>query len=49
MSNYAIGNESPQERDAARALGFRPKKVTDEMVNIVQTMFPDIPQCVTFK
>jgi coupling of ubiquitin conjugation to ER degradation protein 1 len=30
--------------NTARALGFRPKKVTDEQVNTIVSMFPDIPR-----
>ena len=40
------GNETPAERAAASALGFRPKPVTEEMVATVQGMFPDIPRSV---
>jgi len=35
--------ESTAEQAAARALHFRPKKVTPEMVETVTGMFPDIP------
>ncbi|KAH8996254.1 hypothetical protein EDB92DRAFT_1842974 [Lactarius akahatsu] len=35
--------ESTAEQVAARALRFRPKKVTPEMVTTVTSMFPDIP------
>ncbi|KAI9457652.1 hypothetical protein BJY52DRAFT_470747 [Lactarius psammicola] len=35
--------ESTAEQVAARALRFRPKKVTPEMVTTVTGMFPDIP------
>jgi len=35
--------ESTAEQAAARALRFRPKKVTSEMVETVTGMFPDIP------
>jgi len=35
--------ESTAEQAAARALRFRPKKVTPEMVETVTGMFPDIP------
>lgn len=42
-----LGNETPAERAAASALGFRPKPVTEEMVATVQGMFPDIPRSVT--
>lgn len=35
--------ESTAEQVAARALRFRPKKVTPEMVTTVTAMFPDIP------
>jgi len=38
--------ESTAEQAAARALRFRPKKVTPEMVETVTGMFPDIPQFV---
>lgn len=36
------GKEQPNSPGAV--LGFRPKHVTDEMVNSTQTMFPDIPR-----
>jgi len=36
--------ESTAEQAAARALRFRPKKVTPEMVETVTGMFPDIPR-----
>jgi len=35
--------ESTAEQAAARALRFRPKKVTPEMVETVTGMFPDLP------
>jgi len=35
--------ESTTEQAAARALRFRPKKVTPEMVETVTGMFPDLP------
>jgi hypothetical protein len=31
--NSTAGKETPAERDARMALGFRPKKVTPEMVS----------------
>ncbi|KAF5309041.1 hypothetical protein D9619_013554 [Psilocybe cf. subviscida] len=36
-------SDSPQERSASDALGFRPKNVTQEMVDTISHMFPDIP------
>jgi len=37
-------SESPADKTAREALGFRPKNVTPEMVETVHAMFPDIPQ-----
>ncbi|KAI0292588.1 hypothetical protein BC826DRAFT_1018817 [Russula brevipes] len=39
----ASSGESTEEQAATRALRFRPKKVTPEMVEAVTGMFPDIP------
>ncbi|KAH7912886.1 hypothetical protein BJ138DRAFT_1147204 [Hygrophoropsis aurantiaca] len=36
-------NASPNARSAISALGFRPKNVTQEMVDQIHSMFPDIP------
>ncbi|KAF8811097.1 hypothetical protein BYT27DRAFT_7184473 [Phlegmacium glaucopus] len=36
-------SESTEQRSAADALGFRPKNVTQEMIETVSSMFPDIP------
>ncbi|KAI0314428.1 hypothetical protein OF83DRAFT_452090 [Amylostereum chailletii] len=36
--------DSSEEQVAARALRFKPKKVTPEMVDTVSGMFPDIPR-----
>jgi len=37
------GNQDGQPNPTT-VLGFRPRNVTDEMVNTVQSMFPDIPR-----
>ncbi|KJA16138.1 hypothetical protein HYPSUDRAFT_71575 [Hypholoma sublateritium FD-334 SS-4] len=37
------GNDSPEQRSAVSALGFRPKPVTQDMVDTISNMFPDIP------
>ncbi|KDR70254.1 hypothetical protein GALMADRAFT_255143 [Galerina marginata CBS 339.88] len=37
------GKDSSDQRTAADALGFRPKNVTQEMVDTISHMFPDIP------
>ncbi|KAH7890405.1 hypothetical protein F5I97DRAFT_23665 [Phlebopus sp. FC_14] len=36
-------SSSSETRSAATALGFRPKHVTQDMVDQIHTMFPDIP------
>jgi coupling of ubiquitin conjugation to ER degradation protein 1 len=36
-------NESPAERSASASLGFRPKNITQDMVDTIHGMFPDIP------
>jgi len=36
-------NESPADRTASYSLGFRPKNVTQDMVDTIHGMFPDIP------
>jgi len=36
-------NESPSDRTAADALGFRPKIVSQDMIDTIRNMFPDIP------
>jgi len=36
-------NDSPTDRSASASLGFRPKKVTQQMVDTIHSMFPDIP------
>ncbi|KAJ7100645.1 hypothetical protein B0H15DRAFT_456777 [Mycena belliarum] len=36
-------NESPSERSAADTLGFRPKTVSQDMIDTISNMFPDIP------
>lgn len=35
-----------EQSEADKALGFRPKKATQPMVDTVAAMFPDIPACV---
>ncbi|KAG2143215.1 hypothetical protein BD769DRAFT_1661656 [Suillus cothurnatus] len=37
-------SDSSGRRSASSALGFRPKNVTQEMVNQIHSMFPTIPQ-----
>ncbi|TFY80866.1 hypothetical protein EWM64_g3148 [Hericium alpestre] len=37
-------NEPSEEQAAARALQFRPKKVTPDMTETISTMFPDMPR-----
>ncbi|KAI0030088.1 hypothetical protein K488DRAFT_54994 [Vararia minispora EC-137] len=39
----ANGEESP-EQTAVRALRFKPKRVTPQMIDTVVTMFPDLPR-----
>ncbi|KAH0828633.1 hypothetical protein J3R83DRAFT_2977 [Lanmaoa asiatica] len=39
----STSSSSPAARSATAALGFRPKHVTQEMVDQIHTMFPDIP------
>ncbi|KAH9475955.1 hypothetical protein JR316_0011520 [Psilocybe cubensis] len=36
-------NDTPEQQTAINALGFRPKKVTQDMVTTISNMFPDIP------
>ncbi|KAJ7472288.1 hypothetical protein B0H11DRAFT_1349393 [Mycena galericulata] len=36
-------NDSPSERSAADTLGFRPKPVSQDMIDTIHNMFPDIP------
>ncbi|KAF9554792.1 hypothetical protein CPC08DRAFT_162122 [Agrocybe pediades] len=36
-------SESPEQRTVVNALGFRPKNVTQDMVDTISNMFPDIP------
>ncbi|KAF8154704.1 hypothetical protein B0H34DRAFT_799458 [Crassisporium funariophilum] len=36
-------SESPEQRSAIDSLGFRPKNVTQDMIDAVTPMFPDIP------
>ncbi|PPQ87071.1 hypothetical protein CVT25_000051 [Psilocybe cyanescens] len=36
-------NDSPEQRTAITALGFRPKNVTQDMITTISHMFPDIP------
>nr|GAT58895.1 predicted protein [Mycena chlorophos] len=36
-------SDAPGERNAADILGFRPKNVTQDMIDTIHTMFPDIP------
>ncbi|TFK47382.1 hypothetical protein OE88DRAFT_1636564 [Heliocybe sulcata] len=36
--------DSSSEHSAASTLGFRPRNVTEQMVDTVQGMFPDIPR-----
>ncbi|KAJ7363819.1 hypothetical protein DFH08DRAFT_259823 [Mycena albidolilacea] len=36
-------NDSPSERSAADTLGFRPKPVSQDMIDTISNMFPDIP------
>ncbi|KZT25567.1 hypothetical protein NEOLEDRAFT_1133548 [Neolentinus lepideus HHB14362 ss-1] len=36
--------ESSSERSAVSTLGFRPRNVTEQMVDTVQGMFPDMPR-----
>ncbi|KAF7979330.1 hypothetical protein HWV62_42743 [Athelia sp. TMB] len=38
-----MGSETPEERTASTSLGFRPKNVTQDMVDAIHGMFPDIP------
>ncbi|KAF8919296.1 hypothetical protein CPB85DRAFT_1373494 [Mucidula mucida] len=40
---FRWATSSSDASDADKALGFRPKKVTQEMVDTVASMFPDIP------
>lgn len=37
------GSDTPERRSAADTLGFRPKPVTQPMIDTVSHMFPDIP------
>ncbi|KAF8960628.1 hypothetical protein BDZ97DRAFT_1832837 [Flammula alnicola] len=39
----STGSGSTEQRSAADALGFRPKNITQEMVDTISHMFPDIP------
>ncbi|KAA1477946.1 hypothetical protein DENSPDRAFT_787332 [Dentipellis sp. KUC8613] len=41
---WATSSKPSPEAQAARALRFRPKKVTPEMVQTISNMFPDIPR-----
>ncbi|KIM76929.1 hypothetical protein PILCRDRAFT_98674 [Piloderma croceum F 1598] len=43
LFRWATSNESPEERSASASLGFRPKNITQDMVDIIHGMFPDIP------
>jgi len=36
-------SDSPSERSAADTLGFRPKPVSQDMIDTISNMFPDIP------
>jgi len=36
-------NDSPERQTAADALGFRPKPITQTMIDTIANMFPDIP------
>ncbi|KAJ6584281.1 hypothetical protein B0H10DRAFT_2095617 [Mycena sp. CBHHK59/15] len=36
-------NDSPSDRTAADTLGFRPKPVSQDMIDTISNMFPDIP------
>lgn len=36
-------NDSQSERSAADTLGFRPKPVSQDMIDTISNMFPDIP------
>ncbi|KAJ7621180.1 hypothetical protein FB45DRAFT_928602 [Roridomyces roridus] len=36
-------NGSPSERSASDTLGFRPKPVSQDMIDTISNMFPDIP------
>ncbi|KAJ7088582.1 hypothetical protein C8R44DRAFT_442223 [Mycena epipterygia] len=36
-------NDSPSDRSAADTLGFRPKPVSQDMIDTISNMFPDIP------
>jgi len=36
-------NESSADRSASTSLGFRPKNITQDMVDMIHAMFPDIP------
>ncbi|KAJ7143286.1 hypothetical protein C8R43DRAFT_571031 [Mycena crocata] len=36
-------NDSPSDRSAADTLGFRPKPVSQDMIDTIANMFPDIP------
>jgi len=37
------GKDSTEQKSATDILGFRPKNVSQDMVNTISTMFPDIP------
>ncbi|OAX43404.1 hypothetical protein K503DRAFT_681122 [Rhizopogon vinicolor AM-OR11-026] len=43
-SSLTPANDSSSGRSTSAALGFRPKNVTQEMVDQIHTMFPNIPQ-----
>ncbi|KAF9465882.1 hypothetical protein BDZ94DRAFT_1252471 [Collybia nuda] len=40
---WATSSNDTTERSAADTLGFRPKPVTQDMINTISNMFPDIP------
>ncbi|KIJ56316.1 hypothetical protein M422DRAFT_150962 [Sphaerobolus stellatus SS14] len=41
---WAMGGGNNEADRARNLLGFRPKRVTDDMISTVQSMFPDIPR-----
>ncbi|KAF9223198.1 hypothetical protein BS17DRAFT_707006 [Gyrodon lividus] len=42
-SEFTCSSSSSEGRSTTAALGFRPRNVTQEMVDQIHTMFPDIP------
>ncbi|KAL5504967.1 hypothetical protein ACEPAH_7630 [Sanghuangporus vaninii] len=41
---WATSGESPEDKRVRTTLGFRPKNVTQEMIETVASMFPDMPR-----